>query len=764
MDSSNYRFFLQSDAFVSGQTGDCECSTGDVYNCREAFPVWGNDLAIVWGKYDDEIFYRKELSRSLEFRNFAKDGVVDYTTIKNLNFDDEVEICIVKNISGTWTNIFDGKFTHQNCTFDEDQCIVEVDVIPKDIYDVALSKGGVKWNIMNLLDYTVTRNVAGDVFEYCKRMSEVIQYLINKFDVEGLTYMSTFFENDLTTDTDNYVTTTDPNPLNFMTISQKSDIKAEVASGAHPGSFANATNGEISFFELMDILRQTFDVRWFIDSDNNYLRIEHISWFTDNVGIFDLTTLENNFAGITYASEINRYNFIQAPIREEWSYQEKNSIILAFGDWFYEYDIPSDGENTLSHSPKAVNNDLNMFDSGTGDPDSISPEGWVLFQTYLDSGTRKVNTTNALFYWSAITDNYWMHNRPYKYCYEGDIASSEEFWSQKTLTTKRKIKLQQNITWHGCDEIFSDSFDPNDLVVTELGNGEIRTISYNLSSGHIDGDLLFEGPDNNQPVIPTDLYEDETITILDRMITQPTDARKQLMDDLVSGLKTDGIWAKLDALWVFGCHTNDHSEAMINWIDPGDTDCTLEGTTEPSFVANKGFTSNGTTGYIDTHFNPGTPSGAMAQNDATMGFYTNTARPGGGGSIYDMGCYDGSVDYSHIGFVKGGDYLAALNSGGNVNIVIVDTQEGLIAVTRTNATQINFHGRYDSGDPDRNSTVANNSQALPSANIYICARNANGSAAGFTTRQYSAAFVGTYITQANVDDLHDRLKTYFDAL
>lgn len=88
----------------------------------------------------------------------------------------------------------------------------------------------------------------------------------------------------------------------------------------------------------------------------------------------------------------------------------------------------------------------------------------------------------------------------------------------------------------------------------------------------------------------------ETIRFCAAMTTPPNSARRSRINTLIGTLITEGIWQKLGALFVFESH--DQQSALLEWKLPTHTATAVN---SPTFVADTGFSSNGTTSYIDTN-------------------------------------------------------------------------------------------------------------------------------------------------------------------
>lgn len=123
----------------------------------------------------------------------------------------------------------------------------------------------------------------------------------------------------------------------------------------------------------------------------------------------------------------------------------------------------------------------------------------------------------------------------------------------------------------------------------------------------------------------------EAEAVVAAMTTKPNAARKVLIDALVGGLKTDGIWAGLDLLYLTAAHAAD--AAVINWITPGTY--TAIPVNSPTFTADRGYAGNGTSSRLRTQFTPSTQAAKLTQNSASIWVWSRTDVSNG--AYYDMG-------------------------------------------------------------------------------------------------------------------------------
>lgn len=112
-------------------------------------------------------------------------------------------------------------------------------------------------------------------------------------------------------------------------------------------------------------------------------------------------------------------------------------------------------------------------------------------------------------------------------------------------------------------------------------------------------------------------YEPETAGLLARMSVEPSITRKGHINTLIAALKTAGVWAKMDAFYVFAAH--DAQAALLDWTGRGNDLATVGSVT---FTTDRGFTGDGATGYLTKA--SWTPA-LQTQNDAHLSVWTRTA-------------------------------------------------------------------------------------------------------------------------------------------
>jgi hypothetical protein len=231
-----------------------------------------------------------------------------------------------------------------------------------------------------------------------------------------------------------------------------------------------------------------------------------------------------------------------------------------------------------------------------------------------------------------------------------------------------------------------------------------------------------------------------------------SNAQGTRVDAMVSGLKTDlGISAMnafFDRFWIFVAENTQQATYDLTGTSHAWTSFNGAGTFPLRWAATTGFTGDGTTNYINTGFNPATAGVNFTLNVGTLGVYcvnnrttTNTSEA--------IGCSDTTNTVTLLPYSTdtGGTQVGYLNIAAGADTVIgAATTHGLTIDARylsTTTSILNFVTASPStGD---SATTAN---AVPSQNIYIGCRNANGTAAHFSSDSIACVFISTAGTTA----------------
>ena len=229
------------------------------------------------------------------------------------------------------------------------------------------------------------------------------------------------------------------------------------------------------------------------------------------------------------------------------------------------------------------------------------------------------------------------------------------------------------------------------------------------------------------------------------VITDTTQA--SAVNTLVTGLKADGLWTKMAAIYPFvGGSATAHSYNLKN-------------TAAYQLTFNGGWTHsstgalpNGTNAYADTSFNVNT-----YKDNNHLSYYIRTNLDEvrvDAGLIGSIGQYfDIESRISNVGYF--GNHIAAVN----VNFAVTDSR-GLWLNTRTTST---LQKVYKNGT-SQGSNTASGTTAI-NGNVYLGARNLVGTGANlYSTKQTAFASIGDGLDDTEAANLYTRVQTYQTAL
>lgn len=226
------------------------------------------------------------------------------------------------------------------------------------------------------------------------------------------------------------------------------------------------------------------------------------------------------------------------------------------------------------------------------------------------------------------------------------------------------------------------------------------------------------------------LIEPELQLVIDQMTLKPSESRKQCMNNLVKGLKDAGIWNHLDLFYLL--HSHDRQAARLNWKDP--SLYTLQEVGTVSFVANKHYASDGTTGYLRTGWNPATNGVNFTLNSHSLGSYHN----GGVGNTPSvaMGVTGPSGNRTSIVPRNFGELRVQDNGTTVSRWVRGNLLTNFISMKRTSATNLRVW-RRETDMTIVEQDFANSSIGIPNAELYLMAHNNNGTADSFSNSLYT---------------------------
>lgn len=299
-------------------------------------------------------------------------------------------------------------------------------------------------------------------------LEDILDFFEDEFSC-GWSFVSDFFSiNPDMTAPANAAYTSALSNLQNLAVWQKSDVKrADAAS--------NATKAIISFQRFLEMLRDQMQV--YLSISGSTFRLEHISYYAGSNGL--------DISGRQEIEGLHDYTYDtdDLPVRERWEFSDNmdrdfRGVPIEYDNACTDQDDPQEKVFQLSE----VNNDVEFI---VGSDEEVSDAGFVFANLYYNGSTYSlVQETNA---WTGnlklnghmsmpnLHENYWRHYRPFL---EGEMNEAAE-----TFTTAKKTKAQVSLrTTICCDDLLT--FDPNDLINTQIGWGEVRRAVF-VSKGNV---------------------------------------------------------------------------------------------------------------------------------------------------------------------------------------------------------------------------------------------------------------------------------------
>jgi hypothetical protein len=292
-------------------------------------------------------------------------------------------------------------------------------------------------------------------------------------------------------------------------------------------------------------------------------------------------------------------------------------------------------------------------------------------------------------------------------------------------------------------------FDANALFATSTGNGFVINLG---SAVRVSGTVLFTQPGAGGT--PGVVLDSSVINWINAVIANGgtvSSARRTLVNTMVVGMKADGVWAKLDGLWIFAGENT--PSALTDMVA---TRLASTAVSAPAFTIDRGYTGNGTANFVDTTWNPVTNAVNFSNNSAHWSVWSLTA-----GAI-------GTFDFGNV-YGDNGNHILCEFTDTNAYFRINSTNAGPtngpspgtghFIGSRTSAVQV---------DGYRNGASIGTSGADAESNpesrtVWACGCN-DGITPVFSTRQQAMCSAGGGLTAADATNFYNRLRTYMSAI
>jgi len=229
--------------------------------------------------------------------------------------------------------------------------------------------------------------------------------------------------------------------------------------------------------------------------------------------------------------------------------------------------------------------------------------------------------------------------------------------------------------------------------------------------------------------------------------TLPSDSVKLKQNTLLTNMKADGVWAKLDVFYVFA-QDGGSAFGTLNWKNPNANQSAL--VNSPTFVVNGGFQGNGTSSYIDTNFNPATQGVQYTQNNASRYFFAYAMS---GGNRFDGN--DVSIGSNSI--LRSSSTFQRINTNGNLATSFnYTTIANAKSIHRTSSTNVTLF------DETTGASTTQTSATIQNSNQYIL-RSGPISGAAYAAFTCAAYAMGAELTAENTNFVND-WNTYKNSL
>jgi hypothetical protein len=247
-------------------------------------------------------------------------------------------------------------------------------------------------------------------------------------------------------------------------------------------------------------------------------------------------------------------------------------------------------------------------------------------------------------------------------------------------------------------------------------------------------------------------YDSDAQSYFAAMSGQPDSTRKGLLNDLVVGLKADGVWPSLDWLVLLASH--DEQSARLNAIIPSKAVAAIN---SPAFTPNLGFTGDASSSYVVFGETLGA-AGKATLNSATIGVWCNQT----GGTLTGLS--------SHFGRASNATPQATIRpqgSSGSSDQIALNDNNG--ANFRQSTGTRNGHRTAVRLDGNVKQGFFNGARVFNSTAVAVVGI-ANGNMSllrndtAYSADRLAAAYTGAGLTDALVAALHSRLSTYLTAI
>jgi hypothetical protein len=241
----------------------------------------------------------------------------------------------------------------------------------------------------------------------------------------------------------------------------------------------------------------------------------------------------------------------------------------------------------------------------------------------------------------------------------------------------------------------------------------------------------------------TDADAEALFTRIAAATTPYTDERKVYAARFIKKLKADGIWSKLDALYMLAAPTE--AGALLNWKS---SSFNLTKTGTVAFTADRFATGDGSTGYLEASFNPATAGGQFALDSCHLGVFASG--PDSSSTAFEVG-----NTQARLAVRSGADIGWRLNDATNSATPVPDLPP-VSAIGHTIVTRRSSTDKRAAKDGAASTGVSVASTGITSANFRLL----GNIAASYSTRRVAAVHWGAALSDAEIAAFTAALQRY----
>lgn len=330
-------------------------------------------------------------------------------------------------------------------------------------------------------------------------------------------------------------------------------------------------------------------------------------------------------------------------------------------------------------------------------------------------------------------------------------ANGTLYWVLSTLSTPptvAQVKAGQNHTGAAGAAVGSQAVTSIASAQTANATGLTAGTLYYTYFVHTDG------AGNNSTVASADgftTFHTEAATYFTAMTVQPDNARKALINTLIGGLKTDGLWSTFD--WFLLVAAHDAQAGRLNAVNTAKV-AALGNT--PTFTTDRGYSDTGAGNYLDLGERIDVATvGQYTQNSGSVGAWVNSGTADGGSPFGNLGT--GAQNRAYVAIPLSGNETFRANESNTAETFRAST--GTVTGHRTivRAAAAEKRGYFNGSDTSGLLTTATTSGAAVSATILR-------RATVYGNMRVAAYYHGSGLSAAQVANLHTRLSTYLTAI